>query len=211
MTNLPDGPASSTDLAWSVVIPIKGGNAAKTRLTDMAESARKLLADAMALDVVAAVLECSQVARVVVVTGANDIAMAASELGADVITDPKHGLNAAIAAAELAAPWAAVVGDLPALTADVLDDVLIAASQWETSFVPDAAGSGTTMVASLAPAHTHFGVDSAARHRAAGYHELREAPVGVRSDVDTLPALYVAAESGLGPRTRAAIADLLES
>jgi 2-phospho-L-lactate guanylyltransferase len=122
----------------------------------------------------------------------------------------RPGLNAALAeAAEHAATsWpadgvVALVGDLPALRPAELAAALDAAAGHDRSFVPDAAGTGTTMLAvrpgtALQPA---FGPGSAARHGAAAV--ALDAGAGLRHDVDTAADLLAATDVGLGPATAA--------
>jgi 2-phospho-L-lactate guanylyltransferase len=193
---------------WSVVIPIKGGSAAKSRLSDLDDSTRQIIADAMALDVVAAALATASVNRVVVVSNDHHVGWAAKGLGAEVISDPGTGLNAAIAAPGFHAPWAALLGDLPSLTPDGLGEALDALAPFEVAFVPDVAGTGTTLLATRTGAVTHFGVDSAAQHAAAGYQRVEAVPATVRQDVDDLAGLRAAAALGLGPRTTQVFNDL---
>jgi 2-phospho-L-lactate guanylyltransferase len=128
----------------------------------------------------------------------------------------RRGLNAALAeAAEHAVHrWpadgvAALVGDLPALRPAELATALAAATEHPQSFVPDAAGTGTTLLAatpgsSLRPA---FGLDSAARHTA--WAVPLDAAPGLRHDVDTAADLRSAAALGLGPATSAVHADFV--
>ena len=197
-------------LGWSVVIPIKGGPAAKTRLADLPSDARQLVADAMALDVVAAARDAASVSAVYVVTNDVHVAWAAQALGAMIVADPGTGLNQALHAPEVKGPVAFLLGDLPALTATALDLVLELAASHETSFVVDAPGTGTTLLASSsAQTPTHFGADSAARHLAAGYTPLAPVPAVLTCDVDTVADLHRAATLGLGERTTHAYNDLL--
>ena len=181
---------------WTIVIPVKGTASAKSRLGGSAE-----LALAIALDSVAAAVE---VAPVVVVT---PHAEPFEELGARVVADPGSGLNGAIAAGIAAAGDGAVavlLGDVPALRPAELAAALTAAERHPLSFVPDADGEGTVLIAALrssdhAPA---FGADSRALHLAAGYVEL-DVPVdsGLRRDVDT-PEQLAALAGRLGPRNQ---------
>jgi 2-phospho-L-lactate guanylyltransferase len=193
---------------WSVVIPIKGGPAAKSRLSDLDDSARQIIADAMALDVVAAALRTPSVNRVVVVSNDSHIGWAVKEMGAELVPDPGQGLNEAIAASAFRGPWAALLGDLPAVTPAALDDALIAAGAFEVGFVPDAAGTGTSLLVAATQVATFFGADSAARHSAAGYQRVDAVPEVVRRDVDDLVSLRAAAGLGLGERTLQAYRDL---
>ena len=81
-----------------------------------------------------------------------------------------------------------------------------AAREHQSSFVPDAADEGTTILLGRIPT-ARFGPASQARHLAAGAAPLL-APLGARLDVDTLEDLQAAAELGLGERTAAVAARL---
>jgi 2-phospho-L-lactate/phosphoenolpyruvate guanylyltransferase len=209
-------PASAA-LAWSVVIPVKVLAEAKSRLAALTGTYRAQLALAMASDTVAAALAAGPVAGVIAVTDDAVLGAALRALGAEVIADePAAGLNAALAfgAAYSADRWpgrgrAGMAGDLPALRPAELALALAAAGAAGEAFVPDAAGTGTTLYAAgpgtaFAPA---FGPGSRDRHRAAGAKEL-DLPAlrGLRQDVDTPDDLKLAAALGVGPRTAAALA-----
>jgi 2-phospho-L-lactate guanylyltransferase len=205
---------------WTVVIPVKAPAGAKTRLAAAVPPAeREALARAFALDTIAAVLAARSVARVVVV--GDDASLAG---GAEFLAEPAdgpRGLTAAIAYGIAHAraggdpgdagrrPVAVLLGDLPALSPEELDAALEAASRHPLAFVRDADGTGTTLATAAADVHLapHFGVDSAARHAAAGFVEL-EASDGLKRDVDTIDALAEALELGVGPRTRTAAAGI---
>lgn len=214
-------------MQWTLVIPLKPLERAKSRLSDTAaDGLRPGLALAFAQDTVAAVLACPAVADVAVVT--ND-ALAGRELaamGARIVPDePGGGLNAALTHAAGAVrapgrsgprgpgtPLAALNADLPALRPLELSRVLSAAAEFPRAFLPDAAGVGTTLLTAapgreLNPA---FGLGSRARHRASGAAELLlDAVDSVRQDVDTGDDLRAALALGVGPRTAAATARLL--
>jgi 2-phospho-L-lactate/phosphoenolpyruvate guanylyltransferase len=203
--------------AWSVVIPVKVLAVAKSRLAALTGTYRAQLALAMAADTVAAALAAGPVAGVIAVTDDAVVGAALAALGAVVIADePAAGLNAALAygAGYSAARWpergrAAMAGDLPALRPAELALALNEAAGAGEAFVPDAAGTGTTLYAAgpgtaFAPA---FGPGSRDRHRAAGAKELELPELrGLRQDVDTPADLRLAAALGVGPRTAAALA-----
>jgi 2-phospho-L-lactate guanylyltransferase len=207
---------------WSVVIPVKVLAQAKSRLGLLGGERRVGLALAMAADTVTAVLECPEVAHVIVVTDDQVAGAALAKLGALVIPDePSAGLNPALrhGAAYVRAHWpasgvAALSADLPALRAADLTTALSAAAlaAAPTAFVADAPGDGTTLYtarpdATFAPA---FGLASRARHAAGGAAELDLAGIdGLRRDVDTPEDLRTAAALGLGPNTAPVAADLL--
>lgn len=181
-------------VGFTIVVPVKGTSAAKSRMGGGDNSA---LALAMALDTVEAALE---VAPVVVVTADAEPFRA---LGARVIPDPGMGLNGAIAAAleQVSGPTAVLLGDHPALRPAELADALAAASGYDRALVADADGEGSALTTSLGAHDLRFGVESRARHLAEGYVELAGEWPGLRRDVDTVEQL--AELDFLGPRTRA--------
>ncbi|MFJ8000592.1 2-phospho-L-lactate guanylyltransferase [Streptomyces sp. NPDC096310] len=207
--------ATHTDPAapWSLVVPLKPLRLAKSRLAvATGDALRPRLALAFALDTVAAVLACSVVRDVAVVTDDPTAAAELSALGARVVPDtPADGLNAALAhgarAVRALRPRAAVAAlnaDLPALRPAELALVLAAAEPFPRAFLADAAGIGTTLLTAgpgveLNPA---FGGPSRAGHLSTGAVEILLAGVdSVRRDVDTGEDLLRAAELGLGPHT----------
>lgn len=207
-------PASAgTGPRWTVVLPVKGGPDAKSRLR---HPARARLARAFALDATAAVLACPTVAAVVVVTADDAVAADHAALGARVVADPGTGLAAALAAGTAAAapdaPCALLLADLPALRPAELGRTLataaaVLAARAAQAVVPDADGTGTVMLAAARPAalRPRFGPGSAAAH-ARDAVVLPDAPAGLRRDVDTDAHLAAAVVLGVGPRTAAALA-----
>lgn len=191
----PTGGAPGTVPDWTIVIPVKGTPSAKSRLGGDPE-----LALAIALDTVSAALA---VGNVIVVT---PLGGPFEDLGARVVADPGSGLNGAIAAGIAeggTGPVAALLGDVPAMRSEELADALEAAERHPRSFVPDADADGTVLIAALRASDLQpaFGLDSRARHLAAGYVELDfPADSGLRRDVDT-PAQLAALAGRLGPRT----------
>lgn len=205
--------------AWSVVIPVKVLAQAKSRLAGLPEAQREELALAMAADTVAAAVACRLVGPVIVVSDDLTVRSELATLGALVIDDsPAGGLNQAlIAGAEHAtARWpglglAAMTADLPALSASDLEAALTAAACVTQGFVADAAGSGTTLYTTRPGAafSPKFGPRSRERHRRAGAVELDPPDIdGLRTDVDTLDDLRLAAAIGLGRRSAAKLAGL---
>ena len=196
------------------VVPVKGNPGAKTRLDAL--PGRAALADAFALDTVAALVAASAVKRVVVVTPDAELGARLTALGAVIVPEiPAAGdpLNAAIvqgadAARRLlpAAHLAIVTGDLPALSAADVDTALRLAAEHERSMMPDADGTGTTMLLARAGVSftPRFGLGSRAAHEAAGHVPLEvAATASIRRDVDTPKDLEVARALGLGPHTAA--------
>ncbi len=194
-------------MEWAVVIPVKG-SIGKSRLD--AGDARAALAVAFARDVITAARDADAVGRIVVVTRDPDVTRGIE--GIEVVDDPSAGLHAAIttgvAALDAHAPAAVLLGDLPALTPEVLDAALALAATEPRSCVPDAITTGTTMLAAhradaLRP---RFGPGSAELHQRAGHVALPVPPgSGLRLDVDELADLHAALELGVGPHTRAVL------
>lgn len=204
---------------WSVVVPVKRPELAKSRLAPAVGSLRPALARAFAADTVSAAVTCPSVAAVVVVTDDDDVAKDAVGLGAEAIEDtPDAGLNPALKhgadyARELrpSSGVAALSADLPALRHTELAAALTAAGEHETSFVSDAEGVGTVLYAALAGAafDPQFGRSSRSAHLAGGAVELRLDDIAsLRRDVDTLDGLAAALGLGVGPRTTLTVAGL---
>lgn len=201
-------------LTWSLVVPVKLLTDAKSRLATLAGPDRPALALAMAADTVAAAMVCTEVARVLVVTGDPQAADVLSDLGAIVIAESAvRGLNPALrrGAAHAGSRWprsgvGALAADLPALRPVALGGALRAAARWPQAFVPDWSGSGTTLYTARPGIafRPKFGPGSAARHRAAGAVELTQPGLAsLRRDVDEPGDLRGAGDLGLGPRTAA--------
>ncbi|TFD63269.1 2-phospho-L-lactate guanylyltransferase [Cryobacterium suzukii] len=206
--------------SWVVVVPVKGSSEAKSRLGG--GPARAALADAFALDTVAALVAASAVARVFVVTASARLGAPLAGLGAVIVPEAPGAetgharLNAAIrqgiVAARLDQPdanLAVLTGDLPALHPADLDTAFALAAQHTRSVVPDAEGVGTTSLFARAGISftPQFGVGSLAAHQAAG-HVVLDLPATsrLRHDVDTVADLDVARALGLGPHTSALLA-----
>lgn len=195
---------------WGLVLPIKGGPGAKSRLG----VSRRGLALALALDCLDAVVACSRqvVDDVVVVTADAEVAAAAGLTRARSVADPGGGLDAAVAAglATLGAgrPRAVLLADLPSLRPEDLVSALDAAARHPSALVPDARGDGTVLLTwGPGPVRpTRFGPGSAAAHAADGAHRLDLDLPRLRGDVDTPDDLARALRRGTGPRTAVAAA-----
>jgi 2-phospho-L-lactate guanylyltransferase len=197
------------------VIPVKRLGAAKSRLRGaVADGWHQELALAMVRDTVTAVLRSTEIGRLLVVTDDPEASAAVQALGAEAVPDrPAAGLNAAFrygadTVAGLTGPRAALAGDLPALTGADLGAALRMAV--ERSFVADAAGTGTVLLAAPAgvPLDPRFGVGSAAAHAASGARSLISDWPGLRQDVDTPADLDVVLALGAGAYTCALLRDL---
>jgi len=191
---------------WTVVIPAKALPAAKSRLLPASRdaAAHRRLVEAIRADTAEAARAADGVARVLFVSDSP---------APGVLVQTRPGLNGALidAAGHAAARWpadgvAALVGDLPALRSDQLAAALAAAAAHPRAFVPDAEGTGTTLLTAVpgTPLRPAFGPGSAARHAAAAVRIAAGATL--RCDVDTAADLQTAARLGLGPRTAATLA-----
>jgi 2-phospho-L-lactate guanylyltransferase len=194
------------EVRWTVVVPIRAMPSAKTRLArDLTSEQHALLVEAIRADTLATVHAADRVARVVIV---------ADKAGPDVaLVQHSPGLNGALRDAwEFAIErWpddgvVALVGDLPALRAAELTAALVQAAELSRSFVADADGTGTTLLAATGrtPLDPHFGPGSAGRHAASGATPL-DADPGLRQDVDTVDDLATALALGVGERTASAL------
>jgi 2-phospho-L-lactate guanylyltransferase len=209
---------------WVAVVPVKRLAAAKSRLRGAVDDSRhEELALAMVADTVTAVLACTEVDEVLVVTDDPVVTAIVSGLGARVVPDvPGAGLNAAVGfGADVAAGtgrWRAVLaGDLPGLDPEHLGEALRAARAVRVRhFLPDAAGTGTVLLTAPAgvPLDPRFGPGSAAAHAASGASDLRAAVelsgdwAGLRRDVDTAADLWAVMALGAGSHTAGLLGDL---
>lgn len=199
-----------------VLVPVKPPAFGKSRLAGLGPRQRTVLAEAFALDTVAACLGCDAVAAVLVVTDDAGFSSRAAALGSPAIPDGvSDDLNGTLrqAAAEAHRRWpdlrpVAVCADLPALRPGELAAALAAMDGPHPWFVADAAGVGTTIYAAAYDEFDpRFGPGSCTAHLDAGARRVEAAP-SVRRDVDDLPGLRDALALGVGPRTRAAAQDL---
>jgi 2-phospho-L-lactate guanylyltransferase len=209
---------------WTLVLPLKGGPGAKSRLGGGPELAR-----AIAEDCLDAVLACPVVARVVVVTADAATADSAARAGARTVpeTRPGRGLVAAVRDGVTAAaadpvrvdgvpqPIGVLLGDLPALRPTDLAAGLAAAQaalmahpEAPMAALPDAEGGGTVLLAarSAATLDPAFGPGSLAEHVRRGAVRIEIDAPRLRQDVDTRADLLVALALGVGPRTASALA-----
>ncbi len=204
----PDAPP----VTWGAVLPVKPLRTAKSRLGELGDDVRRDLVVAFLHDTLSAVIGAAATDSVVVVTDDVTLAETARRLGAWSITDGQTDLNASLVrgADEVLrrTPGSAVLAscaDLPALRGSDLDAWLSVPCETSNAFVADAAGSGTTMLRSLAlsgftPA---FGHGSRAAHERLGISDLSGAAApGLRHDVDTPRDLAAVAGLRLGERTR---------
>jgi len=203
---------------WHLVVPVKGGSTAKSRLHPPDGVAREDLALALATDCLTACCAGMAPGRVLVVSSDERVRTVATTLGAGVVADPGTGLDAAVRAgrdrAVAAGPDTAVavlLGDLPSLRPDDLTRALAAAADHPLAVVPDASGSGTVLLTALrgTDLSPSFGAGSAARHEAAGHRRLVLDLPRLRTDVDDDRALRTAVALGVGASTATVLAGSL--
>lgn len=192
-----------------VLIPVKRLTRAKSRLSLSVDCHRGELALAFAVDTA---LTAAAVTTVTVVCDDPRVRAVMTDLSIEVITDgAATGLNEAIghATASFGTTHVAVLtSDLPALRGPELADALTATTTKPRSFVADADGTGTVLLAGRADAlRSAFGTDSARAHRRAGFIELVGRWPGLRRDVDTADNLADATMLGLGAHTARLLAD----
>ncbi len=207
---------------WHVVIPVKGGPFAKTRLRAPEGVDQPALAMAIALDSVGAAGAAVGPSHVLVVTSDRAVAKAVSTLDMAVQADPGGGLNDAVRAglAALSGGGAAteplavavLLGDVPALRPEELRRALRAAGEFERAFVPDAEDTGTVLLTWRRPSGeevSRFGGASALAHAEEGYARLALDLPGLRRDVDDIDSLRAALGLGVGHHTADLLAHLI--
>lgn len=203
---------------WHVVIPVKGGPEAKTRLSVGRDDVRAAIARAIAEDSVSAALGALPAGRVLVATADPVVAAWATDAGAVVVPDPARGLNAAVRAAaervvscsvDRTPSVAILLGDVPALRPADLVCALDVCGGFDRAVVPDREGEGTVLLTArdaggLSP---RFGAGSARAHERLGHVRLELDLPHLRTDVDDATSLVLALELGLGPRTTAIVGE----
>jgi 2-phospho-L-lactate/phosphoenolpyruvate guanylyltransferase len=205
---------------WTLVLPVKGGPRAKSRL-----GAPPAVAAAIALDCLDAVLACAAVGTCLVVSADVATQRSARLAGARVVPEsrPGSGLVAAIGdglAAASRRPWCArpaavLLADLPALRPEDLQAALHAARSAldgdgvRMAAIPDADGTGTVLLAARTPSRLDpaFGPRSFAEHLRRGAVPVPLDSPRLRRDVDTPADLDAALALGVGPRTASALAE----
>ncbi len=204
----PDG-----GLAWWIVVPVKAGAAAKSRLGVPPGIDRIALATALSLDVIRAAVGAVGGDRVVVVTASESLSATVEPWAVHRLPDPREGLDAAVLAGERyaldhgARRVAALLGDVAAVTTEDIVAALAAAEVTPRALVPDHEGIGTALLTAILPARMRpaFGPGSASRHEAAGHTLLPLGLPRLRTDVDDADSLAAAVALGVGPHTRAVL------
>ena len=200
------------------VVALKAGELVKSRLAPLPQPLRRRLAWTMAVDTLHALV--AAVGTVVVVSDQPGLhhQLGRAGLGAvEVVPESAPaGMNEALrlGARRLRERGServlACVGDLPALRPASVAVVLAAVTAYGRAHLPDASGTGTTMLVAgpgvdLGP---RFQGRSAAAHHSSGSVPLTDERLGTavpdaRRDVDTEVDLVDAVGLGLGPATAA--------
>ena len=198
---------------WTTIIPVKPWVMAKARL-GVSNERRVELARAFSLDVLRCVVDTPEVGQVIVVTTEPELEARARTVGGVILNDrPLLSLDPLNDAIRLGRSWALVnapaepivviPGDLPSLTPGALSVALDAMSGFETAFIPDGEGSGTTLLSAATPRllRPFYGEESGRRHFESGCHPIADVDPRVRRDVDTVFDFSCARELGIGEET----------
>jgi len=164
----------------TAAVPVKDFATAKTRLgAVLSGSERAALARTMLCDVLRA-LRAARLDEIWVVTADDDVAGVARAFAVHVLPEPRpRGHTAAVALAQTHAVresdvFLTVPGDVPCLTADELDELIVQVSARKPMavFAPSRSGRGTNGVALAPPAAMRltFGEPSFANHLRAARH-----------------------------------------
>lgn len=190
---------------FALLVPVKDGRGAKTRLGPVGEDRRAALMAAFARDAVTAALR-SALVDVHLVGDPAALRELADDLAVPVLPDEGDGdLNQALRRAASRVQRrdrgvAAMLADLPCLRTVDLETAL---GRPDRAFVADAAGTGTTLL--LAPPGVdldpRFGAGSADRHAASGASPVEGKLASLRLDVDTTDDLEAALRLGVGTNT----------
>ncbi|MGM7666601.1 2-phospho-L-lactate guanylyltransferase [Microbacterium sp. A93] len=192
---------SAPPTGWTVLIPLKPPATGKSRLA-VPDRDRPPLAQAIALDTLAAACACPRVEEVIVISSDPSWDL---PRGARLVLEPRTTTIDAAIALGLAtvsehAPRAVLLGDLSGLDPADLSEALDAAGGLDRGLVRDVEGTGTTLLTSRSGVRltTAFGTDSALHHQHLGHADLpiRTAST-LRRDVDTVDHL----SWRIGPRT----------
>jgi 2-phospho-L-lactate guanylyltransferase len=161
------------------ILPVKSFGDAKERLaTGLDPPQRRLIAEAMVRDVLAALARSKELDAVVVISAEPQIEEIAGDTAQAVIADERRGHSEA---ATLGVRWAIdngcgrvvmLPGDCPLLDSDELDELIACtrADEVEFAVVPDRMGTGTNALVVSPPdaVAPSFGPGSRQRHLAMG-------------------------------------------
>lgn len=191
------------------VVALKPAEISKSRLGVLPVPLRRRLAQCMALDTLAALAAATD--QLVVVTDDPTVEerLEREAVPALVVGEPTpDGMNAALRFGDQLlrgrgfSTVLGAVGDLPALTADSVRDLLDRTAGLPRAFVADHTGYGTTMViARDGELDPRFQGASAQAHRMSGAVPLADPDPRLTSDVDAVDDLPAVIALGVGPHT----------
>lgn len=201
---------------YTAIVPVKPWALAKGRLA-LPQAARQRVARAFTLDVLD-VLQASDSVRHIVIVSAERELLDARGQGVTVLEDRPllscNGLNKAIfmgrywaLSRRRGSPVVVVPADLPALDTESLEGALRSLGGWDQAFIPDAGGTGTTLLAASCPIGLRpmYGDWSAKEHLIRGARAVDWVDERARCDIDTVEDLVHAQHLGLGSHTAAAL------
>lgn len=191
------------------VVALKPAEVSKSRLGVLPVPLRRRLAQCMALDTLSALAAATD--QLVVVSDDPAIGGRLQLVGvpALVVPEPRpDGMNAALRFGDQVLRdrgcdrVLAAVGDLPALTAEAVRDLLGRTAAISRAFVADHTGHGTTMVIARAgELDPRFQGASAQAHRVSGAVPVDDPDPRLISDVDAVDDLQAVIALGVGPHT----------
>jgi 2-phospho-L-lactate guanylyltransferase len=179
---------------WSAIVGLKTAGQRKTRLAPgLSASERDLLAQALFERVIAALEACPTVGRIGILSETPP-----TSAGLHWLPDRGRGLNAELQALEIAGPRLVIHADLPLVTPDDVE-ALVVAARGGGALAPDRHGTGVNALALDAGGSIEFrfGPGSFARHheQAGGVLAVIARP-GLALDVDTAEDLAEAIRLG---------------
>lgn len=194
---------------------LKPAEVSKTRLGTLPVPLRHRLAQCMALDTLTALAAATD--QLVVVSDDPAIAGRLQRAGIDalVVAEPSPGgMNEALRFGDQllrergCTRVLAAVGDLPAITADAVRDLVSRTAELPRAFVADHTGYGTTMVIARAgELDPKFQGASANAHRMSGAVPVDGLDPRLTTDVDAVGDLAAAIAFGVGAHTAGLLAD----
>lgn len=191
------------------VVALKPAEVSKSRLRVLPVPLRQRLSRCMALDTLAALAAATD--QLVVVSDDPTIEgrLQLAGVPAQVVAEPTpDGMNAALRFGDRVLRdrgcdrVLAAVGDLPALTADSVIDLLDRTAGIRRAFVPDHTGRGTTMlIARAGELDPRFQGSSAQAHRMSGAVPVDDPDPRLTCDVDAVGDVPAVIALGVGPNT----------
>jgi len=197
----------SNDDMITAIVPVKTLASAKGRLARfLAPSERRALVQAMLEDVLVALLESRNIARIGVISADAAVLAQAAARGVDTLIDQYYDLNAALTQATrhyAAGATAALVlhADVPLVTADEIEQLIAAGQEPPSAVLAPSRDGGTNALLTNPPLALpfRFGAGSLAQHVAAARrHGVRLQQVrhpGLELDIDRPDDLWLLAET----------------